>query len=145
MITEVYVTKDAFVPFMAEVREDFLKHEIDMTYGTIRFIKKDTESFLAWAKEDYICIVCNLHVKHTGRGIKKAKEDFRRIIDKVIQHKGSFYLTYHKWATKEQLTACYPKFIDFLKLKQKYDPAERFQSNWYQHYKEMFKQELLNE
>jgi len=143
MITEVYVTKDAFVPFMVEVREDFLKHEIDMTYGTIRFIKKDTESFLAWAKEDYICIVCNLHVKHTDSSIEKAKEDFRRIIDKVIQHGGCFYLTYHKWATKEQIMACYPQFVDFLKLKHKYDPTERFQSNWYRHYKEMFNQELL--
>jgi len=138
MITEVYVTKDAFVPFMAAVRADFLKHEIDLIYGTIRLIKKDTESFLAWAKDDYICIVCNLHVEHTSSGIEKAKEDFRRIIDKVIQYGGCFYLTYHKWATKEQITACYPQFVDFLKLKRTYDPSERFQSNWYRHYKEMF-------
>lgn len=144
MITEVYVTKDAFLPFMVEMREYFLKHEIDMTYGTIRFIEKDNESFLAWAKENYICIVCNLHVMHTDRGIEKAKENFRRIIDKVIQHGGSFYLTYHKWATKEQLMACYPQFFEFLRLKQKYDPTELFQSNWYRHYKGMFEQELQN-
>ena len=75
-------------------------------------------------------------------GIQKAKQHFRMIIDRVIQHGGSFYLTYHKWATKQQIIACYPQFIDFLRLKKQYDPSERFQSTWYQHYKEMFSEEL---
>jgi hypothetical protein len=34
--------------------------------------------------------------------------------------------------------ACYPNFKEFLSLKMKYDPQERFQSDWYTHYKKMF-------
>ncbi len=142
MITEVYVSKEAYVEFMIEMRRVCAKYEFDVTYGTIRFIKKDTETFLAWAKADYVCIVCNLHVKHTEEGKERAKDNFRRIIDGVIKYGGNFYLTYHRWATKQQITTCYPQFIDFLKLKLKYDPAERFQSNWYRHYKVMFQEEL---
>jgi FAD/FMN-containing dehydrogenase len=138
VITEVYVSKESYLPFMRKMREDFLKNQCDMTYGTIRLIKKDTESYLAWAKEDSICIICNLNVKHTDEGIEKAKRNFRMIIDRVIQYGGSFYLTYHKWATKKQVISCYPKIIDFLRLKKQYDPAERFQSTWYKHYKKMF-------
>jgi FAD/FMN-containing dehydrogenase len=142
VITEVYVSKDSYLSFMTEMREDFLKYDCDMTYGTIRLIKKDTESYLAWAKEDSVCIICNLNVKHTDDGIKKAKEHFRMIINRVIKYRGSFYLTYHKWATKKQILTCYPQFVDFLRLKKRYDPSERFQSTWYQHYKAMFIDEL---
>jgi hypothetical protein len=138
MITEVYVSRDAFLPFMAQARKDFLEHKVDMTYGTIRFIEKDSESFLAWATEPSVCIVCNLHVVHTDEGKKKAAEDFRRIIDRAIEHKGRYYLTYHRWATRKQVEACYPKFAEFLRLKKKYDPDERFQSDWYRHYKGLF-------
>ncbi|MEX2286614.1 MAG: FAD-binding oxidoreductase [Planctomycetaceae bacterium] len=142
MITEVYVTKDAFLPLLAQARKDFLEHRVDMTYGTIRFIEKDTDTFLAWAKEPSVCIVCNLHVLHTEEGQKKAAADFRRIIDRVIQHGGRYYLTYHRWADRKQVGTCYPQFVEFLRLKRKYDPDERFQSDWYRHYKKMFADKL---
>ena len=142
MITEVYVTRDKFLPFMAKVRQDYIDHHVDMTYGTIRFIEKDSDTFLAWAKEPSICIVCNLHVVHTDEGKQKAGEDFRRIIDRAIEFGGRYYLTYHRWATRKQVETCYPQFVDFLRLKKKYDPQERFQSDWYRHYKTMFADKL---
>lgn len=138
MITEAYVSKAAFLPFMSRVRQDFLEHNVDMTYGTIRFIEKDDETFLAWAKEPSICIVCNLHVLHTEEGKRKAGDDFRRIIQRAIEHGGRFYLTYHRWADRKQVETCYPQFVDFLRLKKKYDPQERLQSDWYRHYKALF-------
>ena len=138
MITEVYLCREAFIPFMIAARRDFVENKVDMTYGTIRFIEKDTTSFLAWATEPWVCVVCNLHVVHTPVGLEKAAEDFRRIIDRVIQFGGRFFLTYHKWATREQIETCYPEFEQFLKLKLRYDPQERFQSNWYRHWRKLF-------
>jgi FAD/FMN-containing dehydrogenase len=142
MITEVYVPKESFLTFMRQARQDFLDHNVDMTYGTIRFIERDEESFLAWAKDAAVCIVCNLHVAHTTEGKRKAAEDFRRIIDRVIELGGRYYLTYHRWASRSQVVACYPQFVEFLKLKRKYDPAQRFQSDWYRHYAVMFADEV---
>jgi FAD/FMN-containing dehydrogenase len=109
-----------------------------MTYGTIRLIEKDNETFLPWADRPYVCIVCNLHVLHTDDGKRQAAAHFRRIIDLAIRHGGKFYLTYHRFATKQQVAACHPRFAEFLKLKLKYDPAELFQSDWYRHYKALF-------
>lgn len=142
MITELYVPRNKLVNFMENVRTDFLKFKVPVIYGVIRVIKKDNESFLAWAKKDYACVIFNLHVEHTPQGIEKAKDDFRRLIDRAIQYKGSFYLTYHRWATRRQVDRCYPQFADFLKLKLKHDRSEIFQSNWYRHYKKMFKDKL---
>jgi FAD/FMN-containing dehydrogenase len=142
MITEAYVAPEKFLPFMAAVRQDYIDHQVDMTYGTIRFIEKDSETFLPWAKERSVCIVCNLNVVHTDVGKQKAAEDFRRIIDRAIEFGGRYYLTYHRWATRKQVETCYPQFVDFLRLKKKYDPQERFQSDWYRHYKTMFSDRL---
>jgi hypothetical protein len=142
MITEVYVTKGNFVPFVAKVRQDFIDNQVDMTYGTIRFIEQDNDTFLPWAKVPSVCIVCNLHVVHTEAGKQKAAGDFRRIIDRAIEFDGRYYLTYHRWATRKHVETCYPQFVDFLRLKKKYDPQECFQSDWYRHCKTMFADKL---
>jgi len=138
MITEIYVPRNALVSFMEDVRKDFLENNVDLIYGTIRLIQKDEQSFLAWAKESYACVIFNLHVIHNAAGLERAANDFRRLIDRGIRYGGSYYLTYHKYATREQVLACYPHFPQFLTLKKKYDPEERFQSDWYRHYHKMF-------
>ena len=137
MITELYVPRERLVDFMEAVRADFRANETDLIYGTIRLIERDDESFLAWARERYVCIVFNLHVAHNAAGVEKAKRDFRRLIDRAIEHNGNYYLTYHRWATRKQIESCYPQLPEFLRLKQEYDPAETFQSDWYRHHWEM--------
>lgn len=138
MITELYVPLDSLSTLLEKVRADFREHNVNLIYGTIRLIKRDDESFLAWAREDFACIVFNLHVEHSTEGIKKAGNDFRRLIDRAIEFAGSFYLTYHRWATREQVLACYPQIPGFLEMKRLYDPGEIFQSDWYCHLSEMF-------
>jgi FAD/FMN-containing dehydrogenase len=51
---------------------------------------------------------------------------------------GRYYLTYHRHARRDQVETCYPQMTEFLRLKRKYDPQERFQSDWYRYYKQMF-------
>jgi FAD/FMN-containing dehydrogenase len=131
MIGEVYVPLDSLSPFLEKVRADFRENDVDLIYGTIRLIRRDDESFLAWARESFACIVFNLHIEHSLEGIEKAETDFRRLIDRAIEFGGSYYLTYHRWATREQLVACYPQIPEFLEMKKRYDPEEIFRSDWY--------------
>lgn len=138
MITELYVPRLALSSFLSAVRSDFLQHGVRLIYGTIRLIERDDESFLAWAREPWACTVMNLHVDHHPDGLQKASADFRRLIDRAIEHGGSYFLTYHRWATRPQVEACYPQMPEFLRLKRRYDPGEVFQSDWYRHYKAMF-------
>jgi FAD/FMN-containing dehydrogenase len=133
MISELYVPRDALVPFMEQVRRDFLEHAVPLVYGTVRFIERDRDSFLPWARERWACIVFNLHTQHDAAALARTAAHFRRLIDRAIAHGGSYFLTYHGWATREQLLACYPRFAEFLRLKLAWDPAERFQSEWYRH------------
>ena len=50
----------------------------------------------------------------------------------------SGHLTYHRWASREQVEACHPRLVEFLRLKLAHDPEQRFQSEWWRHYRAMF-------
>lgn len=143
MITEIYVPRNSLVSFMEEARAELRKQEVNVIYGTVRLIERDDESFLRWAKESYACVIFNLHVTHDPQGFDKAGRAFRALIDLGIRQGGNYYLTYHRFATREQVEACYPQFKEFLQLKLKHDPGEIFQSDWYRHYKKLFEVERV--
>ncbi len=135
VITELYVPRPRLADFMGEAAADFRANRVDPVYGTVRLIRKDDETHLPWAREDYACVIFNLHVAHDAAGAAHAAAAFRRLIDMAIRRNGSFYLTYHRHATRAQVEACYPRFREFLRLKRAYDPAQQFQSDWYRHYR----------
>ena len=135
MITELYVPRHRLLDFLAEAREDFRRHAVDVVYGTIRLIERDDESFLAWAREPWACTVFNLHVDHTPAAVARSADAFRRLIDMAARRGGTYYLTYHRHATRAQLLACHPALPAFLALKRRHDPAERLQSDWYRHHR----------
>lgn len=137
MISEVYVPRKELGSFLETIAADFRRHDVTVIYGTIRLIEKDSESFLAWAKESWACLVINLHVSHSPQGLARAATDFRRLIERAIEYGGSYFLTYHRWASRSQVERCYPQMAKFLELKRKYDPDERFQSDWYRHYRRL--------
>ncbi len=138
VITELYVPRDTLPRFMADVAADFRANDVDLIYGTIRLIERDDETVLAWARQPYACVIFNLHTVHTAAGLAHAAAAFRRLIDLAIRYDGSYYLTYHRFATRAQIETCYPRFAEFLRLKRRYDPAERFQSDWYRHCRDLF-------
>jgi hypothetical protein len=118
---------------MAAVRADAVEFEFDVIYGTIRLIERDDETVLAWAREPWACVIFNLHVDHTPHGLATATDHFRCLIDRAIEQGGSYYLTYHRWATAEQVRRCHPRLVEFLERKQAYDGDGVFQSDWYRH------------
>ncbi|HEY0065042.1 MAG TPA: FAD-binding oxidoreductase [Telluria sp.] len=137
MIGEIYVPRARLVDFMRDAAADFRLHGVDLIYGTIRLIERDDESFMPWASQGYACVIFNLHTPHTAEGIAATSAAFRRLIDLAIARDGSYYLTYSKAATLDQLRACHPRFDQFLEWKRRLDPHERFQSNWYRHYRDL--------
>jgi len=142
MIGELYVPGARLADFMAAVANDFRSHAVDVVYGTIRLVKRDEDTFLSWAKDDYACVIFNLHTVHTEEDIERSATAFRRLIDLAIERNGNYFLTYHRWATREHVGRCYPEFADFLRLKRRHDPDELFQSDWYRHYARLFADEL---
>ena len=133
MISELYVPHDRLEEFMERSAKELRKHGAPLIYGTVRLIRRDEESFLAWAKQDLACVIFNLHTEHHPAGIERSAAAFRALYDISLSLDGSFYLTYHRWATAEQLLSAYPQLPEFLRLKERHDPAGRFQSDWWRH------------
>ncbi len=137
MITELYVPRAALGAFMAASAKLLRAGTLPVIYGTVRLIERDTESFLAWAREPWACVIFNLHVEHTPDGLRAAEAAFRGLIDCALNFGGSYFLTYHRWAYRAQAEAAHPRLREFLQRKQAHDPEERFTSDWYRHHRKL--------
>jgi len=138
MITEIYVPRDELLSFLDAAREGLRSQGGNVIYGTVRLIERERETFLGWARQNWACVIFNLCVRHENAAIRKAQRSFRMLIDAGLERGGSYYLTYHRWARPDQVEKAYPQFSDFLQQKRHHDPAERFQSDWYRHYRDVF-------
>ena len=135
-ITEVYVPLSRLSDFMHTAADELVRRKANVIYGTVRLIQQDDETFLNWARQSYACIVFNLHFEHSERGVAKVADDLRCLIDLATDMGGSYFLTYNRFATREQLDHCYPQFGRFLDLKSKYDPDGVFSSDWHRAYRD---------
>ena len=131
MITELFVPRDRLVAFMNDVRRDFRMHGVDFIYGTVRLIEAEAESALPWARDNWACVIFNLHIDHRPEELQRAAGHFRRLIEHALRHGGSFFLTYHRFASAGQLRAAHPRVDEFLAAKKSLDPTGVFQSDWY--------------
>jgi FAD/FMN-containing dehydrogenase len=135
LISELYVPRSQLSTFLENAAKMLREQQANVIYGTVRLIEKDNQSFLAWATQRWACIVFNLHVEHTSDGLDAARRSFSNLIDLAIQCGGSYYLTYHRFASRRQLIDCYPQMPQFLRYKVKYDPDTLFNSDWHEHYR----------
>lgn len=133
VITELYVPPDSLGEFLAAARGVLRESGVEDIYGTIRSIRRDDTTFLPWASRDWACIIFNLRTPHTGAGIDRSRGTARALIDAAAGFGGSFFLTYHRWAAREQLLRCYPRLPVFLAKKTEVDPRGVFRSDWYEH------------
>jgi hypothetical protein len=133
MITELYVPRERLVEFMRDVRNDFRLNGVDFIYGTIRLIEAEQETALPWARRNWACVIFNLHIDHRPHDVERAAGHFRRLIDHALRYGGSYFLTYHRFATAAQVEAAHPCIRKFLSRKRDFDPAGVFQSDWYRH------------
>ncbi len=131
MITELYVPCADLDAFLGLLADDCRRHDVDIIYGTVRLIREDRETVLAWARRDWACVVLNLHVRHDAEGRHRLRADARRLIDLALRFGGSFYLTYHREARADQLRAAYPRLEAFMAAKRRLDPACTLDSEWY--------------
>lgn len=138
VISELYVPPDELASFMVAAGRRLRANGTPVIYGTVRFIEPDIDTFLPWARQRYACVVFNLHTEHTAEGLRRAADAFRGLIDEALARDGSFFLTYHRFASRDQVLAAYPQFESFLENKLRHDPNERFRSDWYEHYRRMF-------
>jgi len=138
MIGEMQVPFDGALVFMDRAREVLRSNQVEDIYGTIRLIRRDTESYLPWATGDFVCVIFNLRTRHTPEGVARTAEAFRGLIECAAALGGTYFPTYHRWASREQVLRCHPRLPEFIREKRARDPQGVLQSEWFRHYERMF-------
>lgn len=138
LILEVYVPRAELISLLEEARRVLLASEMPLIYGTVRFIEQDKDTFLAWARKRFACVIFSPHTSGETQALRKTGDVCRQIIRAATKRNGSFYLTYNRFATHDELSSAYPQVQQFLGFKKQYDPREVFQSDWYRYCKGLY-------
>ena len=79
IITEIYVPRPDLPEFLAQAADLLRSNRTTVIYGTVRLVEKDDESFLAWAKQSYACVIFNLLTFHTSERHRSVGAFFPRL------------------------------------------------------------------
>lgn len=129
VLQEYFVPTDQLLPFINTMRMYAAHYDINIINISIRYIPQNTESMLAYAKQECFSLVFYINIVNTQAGLDEAQIWTRKLIDLALRLQGSYYLPYQLFGTLTQVKAAYPKWDDFIALKQLYDPTNKFSNS----------------
>ena len=133
-LQEYFVSGDHLMNFLKEFKELLVKNDVALLNATIRFVKKDRLSILTYAPEDRYALVICWHQSLQATEVRKTRKWIKDSYDLVIKYNGSYYLPYQAFATNDQFYSVYPRYQEFLTIKNTLDPNEIFNTGFYQRY-----------
>jgi FAD/FMN-containing dehydrogenase len=134
VLQEYFIPVDRFQSFVPKMAEILNKHKVNMINVSVRHAKKDSLSLLSWAKSEVFCFV--LYYKQ-GTSLSEQQDVgvwTRKLIDAAISENGSYYLPYQLHASTKQFEQCYSRIGDFIQLKKKLDPTNKFRNKFWDKY-----------
>jgi decaprenylphospho-beta-D-ribofuranose 2-oxidase len=134
ILQEYFAPLSHFVPFMDRLRATVRARNINLLSATVRYVSKDEESYLSYAREDSFAIVLYINQETSPAGRAAAEVWTRELVDAALAEGGTYYLPYQLYPTRAQIRQAYPRIDQFFELKRKYDPNELFYSSFYSYY-----------
>jgi FAD/FMN-containing dehydrogenase len=134
LLQEYFVPVDRFDAFTPRLREVLRRHEVNVLNVSIRHAAPDPGSLLAWARSEVFAFV--LYYKQGTDAAARAAAGAwsRELIDAALSVGGSYYLPYQLHATEEQFARAYPRAGEFLAVKRRLDPANKFRNQFVERY-----------
>lgn len=129
ILQEYFIPVKHFEPFVKEMKKIIWENNVKMLNISIRYVHKNTESYLTYAPDDCFAFVCYIVLLRTEPDIARAKQWTQKLIDAALKYQGSYYLPYHRFARHDQLLKAYPHYPEFFSVKNQYDPQGKFQNN----------------
>ncbi|XDA96924.1 FAD-binding oxidoreductase [Sulfitobacter sp. LCG007] len=126
ILHEYFLPPERLEDFFATCRKVIPASYQQLLNVTLRYVRADTESLLAYAPEDRIAAVMLFSQERTARAEADMARMTRALIDGALNAGGSYYLPYRLHATQDQFEAAYPGARAFAALKRKTDPQGRF-------------------
>ncbi|UJR14480.1 hypothetical protein I4U23_001477 [Adineta vaga] len=138
ILQEYFIPKDYFHQWYTQLIPILQKHydNVFLLNLTIRFVKKDDLTFLAYAqRNDCYAFVFYFRIKRNDLGDHEVKDIHQQLIQLAFQCHGTFYLPYRQHYSYEQILQAYPMFAEFFEKKHTYDPIGLFSNDWYENFR----------
>lgn len=129
VLQEYFVPMNQLLPFINTMRIYAAHYDINIINISIRYIPQNTESMLAYSKQECFSLVFYINIVNTQAGLDEAQIWTRKLIDLALGLQGSYYLPYQLFGTLAQVKSAYPHWDEFIALKQQYDPTNKFSNS----------------
>lgn len=134
ILQEYFIPVDEFTNYLDNLRIVLEKEEINLLNITVRYVNKDEEAVLSYAKEDMFALVLLINQGKSKNDIEKTENVIHKMIEVTLNHDGSYYLPYYSYPTQDQMDEAYPRNKEFFQLKKQFDPNEVFMNLFYKEY-----------
>jgi len=134
ILHEYFVPQARLWDFVGHAKEIIQGAEGNLLNVTVRDVRPDTRSVLAYAHEDVFGLVMSFVQVRSTTGEERMRGMTRELVDAAIATGGSFYLPYRLHATNEQLRRAYPAWETAMQAKDRYDPKHVFRNGLYDAY-----------
>ena len=92
VLQEYFVPIDAFTEYIDDLRNVLNEEEFNLLNITIRYVEKNENAVLSYAKDDMFALVLLINQGRSDSEIKKTEDVIRKMIDVTLKHNGSYYL-----------------------------------------------------
>lgn len=134
ILQEYFVPPEKMGEFIDGLRRVVVGNKANLLNVTLRVVHKDTVTALPYAKEDMFAFVLYFNQKFNEKDAAILQKTTTDLIDLTVGLKGTYYLPYQLYYSKQQLNAAYPEINSLFAAKKKYDPLNIFGSKFYSKY-----------
>jgi hypothetical protein len=126
ILHEYFVSPARFKEFLAACREVIPPAKAEFLNVTLRYVAADPTAVMAYARTPRIAAVMSFSQEMSTDGEVDMPEMTERLIDRVVDLDGAFYLPYRLHARRDQVEKTYPDVERFVERKRFYDPKLLF-------------------
>jgi len=134
ILHEYFVPQDKLGEFARQAKEIIARARGNLINVTVRDVRRDTRSTLAYARQDVFGLVMSFVQRRSADAEQRMQAMTRALIDAAIAVGGTFYLPYRLHASTEQLRRAYPAWDSAMRAKSRYDPDGIFRNGLYEAY-----------
>jgi len=134
LLQEYFIPVQKFAQFTDQLRIWSQFYNIKLLNVTLRWLPKNTESFLSYAQSDMIAFVLYFSTELDTSTLEIIKLYTHELTQACLDCKGTFYLPYQQFASQKEVHSSYPMLKEFIQKKNAYDPSNIFTNNWYENY-----------
>jgi decaprenylphospho-beta-D-ribofuranose 2-oxidase len=135
LLQEYFIPVEEFAGFVQDMKSVLQAGDLNLLNITVRYVNKDQEAVLSYAREDMFALVCLFNTSLSASGQLKMKKGIQLVLDEVIRHRGTYYLPYAAYPSLAQFQSVYPRYGEFFAKKDQYDPDHLFMNYFYEAYK----------